>query len=54
MARQDQGEPYFLVSLDEVKSMMDGGNAVVIDVRRDDEWAEGHVTGATTVYDGHT
>ena len=46
MARQDPGEPYFRVSLDEAKSMMDGGNAVVIDVRRDDEWAEGHVTGA--------
>ena len=46
MARQEPGEPYFRVSLDEAKSMLDAGNAVVIDVRRDDEWAEGHVTGA--------
>ena len=45
MARQDPGEPYFRVSLDEAKSMLDGGNAVVIDVRRLDEWAEGHVSG---------
>ena len=49
MARQDPGEPYFRVSLDEAKSMLDGGNAVVIDVRRPDEWAEGHVQGATHI-----
>ena len=29
--------------------MLDGGNAVVIDVRRPDEWAEGHVQGATHI-----
>ena len=49
MARQEPGEPYFRVGLDEAKSMLDGGNAVVIDVRRDDEWAEGRVQGATHI-----
>ena len=41
MPRQDPGEPYFRVSLEEAKGMLDGGNAVVIDVRRPDEWATG-------------
>ncbi|MDP6102783.1 MAG: rhodanese-like domain-containing protein [Dehalococcoidia bacterium] len=46
MARQDSGEPYWRISLDEAKAMIDSGNAVVIDVRQSDEWASGHVTGA--------
>ncbi len=46
MARQDPGEPYFRVSVEEAKSMVDGGNAVVIDVRRPDEWVTGRVEGA--------
>ena len=46
MARQDSGEPYWRISLDEAKAMMDSGNAVVIDVRQPDEWASGHVAGA--------
>jgi rhodanese-related sulfurtransferase len=46
MARQDSGEPYWRVSLDEAKAMLDKGDAVVIDVRRPDEWADGHVAGA--------
>ena len=46
MARQDSGEPYWRISLDEAKAMMDSGNAVVIDVRKPDEWASGHVAGA--------
>ena len=46
MARQDSGEPYWRVSIDEAKSMLDGGNAVVIDVRRPEEWADGRVAGA--------
>ena len=46
MARQDSGEPYWRISLEEAKAMMDGGNAVVIDVREPDEWASGHVAGA--------
>ena len=46
MARQDSGEPYWRISLDEAKAMLDGGNAIVIDVRQPDEWASGHVAGA--------
>ena len=46
MARQDPGEPYFRVSVEEAKAMVDGGNAVVIDVRRPDEWVTGRVEGA--------
>ncbi len=46
MARQDSGEPYWRISLDEAKAMLDSGNAVVIDVRQPDEWAAGHVAGA--------
>ena len=46
MARQDPGEPYWRISLDEAKAMLDSGNAVVIDVRQPDEWASGHVAGA--------
>ena len=46
MARQDPGEPYWRISLDEAKAMLDSGNAVVIDVRQPDEWAAGRVAGA--------
>ncbi|MDA0987562.1 MAG: rhodanese-like domain-containing protein [Chloroflexi bacterium] len=46
MPRQDSGEPYLRVSLEEAKDMLDKGTAVVIDVRQPDEWASGHVAGA--------
>ena len=46
MARQDAGEPYWRISLEEAKAMLDKGNAVVIDVRQPDEWASGRVAGA--------
>lgn len=46
MARRDSGEPYWRISVDEAKAMVEEGNAVVIDVRRPDEWAAGHVKGA--------
>ena len=46
MARQDSGEPYWRISLEEAKAMLDSGNAVVIDVRQPDEWAAGRVAGA--------
>ena len=46
MPRHDSGEPYWRVSLDEAKTMLDGGNAIVIDVRQPDEWASGRVAGA--------
>ncbi len=48
MPRQDPGEPYFRVDSTEGQSIIaaDPGGTVVIDVRRDDEWVTGHVTGA--------
>ena len=44
--RQESGEPYKRVSLNEAREMLEEGNAVVVDVRRDDEWQAGHVEGA--------
>ncbi len=51
MARQDPGEPYYRVDSNEAKSMLDSepDNTVVVDVRRDDEWVTGHVSGAIQV-----
>jgi len=49
MARQDPGEPYWRVSLDEARAMIDGGNAMVVDVRRLDEWTTGRVAGAVHI-----
>ena len=48
MPRQDPGEPYFRVDSNEARSILDSDpdNIVVVDVRRDDEWVTGHVTGA--------
>ncbi|MFH1560561.1 MAG: rhodanese-like domain-containing protein [Chloroflexota bacterium] len=46
MARQDLGEPYWRINVDEAKAMLEKGNAVVIDVRKPDEWAVGHVEGS--------
>ncbi len=44
MARQD--EPYHRVNSDEAVQMLEKEGAVIVDVRRDDEWATGHVKGA--------
>jgi len=46
MPRQESGEPYTRISVEEAKDMIDGGNASVIDVRQLDEWSSGHVQGA--------
>ena len=48
MPRQSPGEPYYRVDSAEGQQMRDNDpeNTVVIDVRRDDEWVTGHVTGA--------
>ena len=48
MPRQDPGEPYFRVDSNEGRSIIgaDPDGTDVIDVRRDDEWVTGHVTGA--------
>ena len=51
MARQDPGEPYYRVDSAEARKMLDEdpANTVAIDVRRDDEWVTGHITGATHI-----
>ena len=48
MARQDPGEPYYRVDSPEARSMVEAepNGTLVVDVRRDDEWVTGHVTGA--------
>ena len=49
MPRREQGEPYYRVSLDEAGGMHGDGESVVVDVRRDDEYEAGHVTGAVFI-----
>ena len=48
MPRREPGEPYARVDSNEASGMLaaDPDGTVVIDVRRDDEWVTGHVTGA--------
>ena len=46
MPRQEPGEPYYRVTLGEAREMCGGDDTVVVDVRRPDEYAEGHVKGA--------
>ena len=48
MPRQEPGEPYFRVDSDEARALLDdeSEDTVVVDVRRDDEWITGHITGA--------
>ena len=51
MPRQEPGEPYFRVDSDEANAMLNDepGNTVVVDVRRDDEWVTGHISGAVHI-----
>ena len=48
MPRQVPGEPYYRVDSDEAAQILqaEGDTTAVVDVRRDDEWVTGHVTGA--------
>ncbi|NQW20122.1 MAG: rhodanese-like domain-containing protein [Chloroflexi bacterium] len=46
MARNVPGEPYTRISAEEADEMVKSGGATVIDVRRGDEYAGGHVKGA--------
>ena len=48
MPRKENGEPYYRVDSPEASTILneDPDNTVVIDVRREDEWETGHVTGA--------
>ncbi|MDA0231941.1 MAG: rhodanese-like domain-containing protein [Chloroflexi bacterium] len=46
MARQVPGEPYTRVSVEEANEMLEHGEGVAIDVRRQDEFEAGHIKGA--------
>ncbi len=46
MPRQDPGEPYYRLTIEEAAAMHGGAAAVFIDVRRPDEYAEGHIKDA--------
>lgn len=46
--RQEPGEPYRRISVEEAFDMQRSG-ALVVDVRRPDEWVSGHVTGAVHI-----
>ena len=51
MPRQDAGEPFYRVDSDEASEILEKekDGAVMVDVRRDDEWVSGHVMGAIHV-----
>jgi rhodanese-related sulfurtransferase len=46
MPRQEPGEPYYRVSVDEAAEMYEDDDVVFVDVRRPDEYAQGHIKGA--------
>ncbi|MBM3940269.1 MAG: rhodanese-like domain-containing protein [SAR202 cluster bacterium] len=46
--RQMPGEPYYRISVEEAHELQRQGG-LVVDVRRPDEWAAGHVEGAVHI-----
>ncbi len=46
--RQDPGEPYWRISVQEAYEMQPAGG-LVVDVRRPDEWVTGHARGAVHI-----
>ena len=44
--RQEPGEPYRRINLDEAAEMLKTDESLVVDVRNLDEWQSGHVEGA--------
>ena len=46
MARQEAGEPYYRISVDEARTILEDGDAIAVDVRTPDEYKEGHIKGA--------
>lgn len=46
MPRQDPGEPYFRISIAEAGEMYGDDDVAFVDVRRPDEYAEGHIKNA--------
>lgn len=49
MPRREANEPYYRLTLSEAVEMYQDENTVVVDVRRADEYASGHVTGALAI-----
>ena len=46
MPRQEPGEPYYRMSVDEAAAMHEDDDVAFIDVRRPDEYTEGHIKDA--------
>ena len=46
MPRREPGEPYHRISIEEAGELYGDGDVAVVDVRRPDEYAAGHVKGA--------
>ena len=49
MPRKEANEPFYRVTLDEAAAMRESDDAVVVDVRREDEYLDGHVAGALLI-----
>ena len=49
MPRRQAGEPYYRLDSDEAATHFEDEDVVFVDVRRPDEYAEGHVKGATFI-----
>ena len=49
MPRMESGEPYYRIDLAEARDLYNQDDTVVVDVRRPDEYAEGHVKGALPI-----
>ena len=49
MPRQESGEPYYRLNTDEAGEMYDSDDVTFIDVRRPDEYANGHIKNAVFI-----
>ena len=49
MPRREPGEPYFRINSDEAANMHGSDDVAFVDVRRSDEYAEGHVQNAILI-----
>ena len=49
MPRREPGEPYYRLTSDEANQIRKDDDVVIVDVRRDDEYKSGHVTGAVHI-----
>ena len=49
MVKNNPGEPYSRISSEEAFEMQQSGNSMVVDVRNQDEYESGHVSGAKLI-----